>query len=173
MGVEVRVLSGTGRARHLVGPELGRLPSLRHPESSAPGEVAREAVIDARFVAFGFALLVVCAAACGARNPLPTHRDLNAYPTAILDATLVMDGSCLWASNPSGRWLAIWPSGYTLDGVAVASGGQLVAAVGGPVRLGGGEYHAADYDFLRTLMNDDLPMPCRGGDYWLVSGAVP
>jgi hypothetical protein len=122
---------------------------------------------------------VTLIASCGVASPnnggLPTHNDLNGSPAALLEATLVRDGQCLFAqrADPSGRWLPIWPSGFLLTGDAVMNGSAQVAKVGDSVKLGGGEYHESQYDFLRTLMPADVPAGCRGGEYWLVGQVVP
>lgn len=85
------------------------------------------------------------------------------------------DGACLYAQSldPRSRWLPIWPPGFSLTGDVVMNGGAEVAKVGDPVKLGGGEYHESQYDFLRTLMPADVPTACRGGEYWLVGEVVP
>lgn len=106
---------------------------------------------------------------------LPTHNDLDGYPAALLRATLMRDGACLYAQSeePRGRWLPIWPSGFSLTGDVVMGRGGAAAKVGDAVKLGGGEYHESQYDFLRTLMPADVPVGCRGGEYWLVGEVVP
>ena len=117
-------------------------------------------------------------AACGAASPstlgLPAHRDLDGYPAALLVATLVRDGQCLYADDEGrfGRWLPIWPAGFILRGDSVMNHQTQVAKVGDRVNLGGGEYHESDYDFLRTLMSADLPAGCRDSTYWLVSNVT-
>jgi hypothetical protein len=124
------------------------------------------------------ALMVIAwlLSACGAGPPtltsLPTHNDLNSYPAALLEATLVVDGHCVYAEglDGAGRWLPIWPVGFALDGEFIVKGSERVGTIGDQVKLGGGEYHESQYGFLRTLMPDDVPAACRGGEYWLVSG---
>jgi hypothetical protein len=113
--------------------------------------------------------------ACGAANPLPRHRDLDSYPAALLTATLVRSGDCLYADAPDGsdRWLPIWPRSYHLDGDALFDLDMRVATVGDTVPLGGGEYRAVDEDFLRSLMVNDIPTACRIGQYWLVNPSIP
>jgi len=125
--------------------------------------------------------LVLLVTACGGTTPapasaiLPTHRDLDAYPDALLEATLTRDDRCLFATRPDSgeRWLPIWPSGYSMVGDTVMNGTTPVATVGDRVKLGGGEYHETEYDFLRTLMPADVPGDCRVDLYWLVSTVVP
>jgi hypothetical protein len=116
-----------------------------------------------------------CGVASSSRGGLPTHNDLNAYPMALLAATLVRDGECVVVqrADPSGRWLPIWPSGFSLNGDAVMNGSVQVAKVGESVKLVGGEYHESQYDFLFTIMPVDVPADCRGGEYWLVGQVVP
>jgi hypothetical protein len=103
---------------------------------------------------------------------LPTHKELSAYPAALLDATLVREGDCLYADavDPAGRWLPVWPSGFTLNADRLMRGGRTLAKVGGRVKLGGGEYHDSQYQLLRELMPSDIPAACRTDEYWLVSG---
>jgi hypothetical protein len=111
--------------------------------------------------------------AAGSR--LPTHRDLESYPAALLEATLARDGKCLFAVGPDGteRWLPIWPAGFSLVDDVVMKGTERIAAIGDGVRLGGGEYPASDYAFVRTLMTANVAKPCRDGRFWLVSEIVP
>jgi hypothetical protein len=122
---------------------------------------------------------VLVLASCGVIPPdnvgLPTRNDLDGYPAALLEATLVRDGACLVAQGPDprDRWLPIWPPGFSLAGDVVLDGGAEVARVGDVVKLGGGEYHEPEYDVLRTLMPADVPDACRGGAYWLVGEVVP
>ena len=123
-------------------------------------------------LAIGFGL-----AACtiGPSN-LPTHRDLGEGPPAVLEGTLVLANECLLAQGAqgSGRWLVVWPSGFSLRGDVIVDGrGQPMASVGLAVRLVGGEYHESQYEFLRTLMQRDVPDACRGGDYWLAVEVLP
>jgi photosystem II stability/assembly factor-like uncharacterized protein len=107
---------------------------------------------------------------------LPTHRDMTGYPAALLTGTLAFDGQCVWIDDPSGgRHLPVWPGGYglfELGGVLrVKDPANLHSVpIGGQIRVGGGEYHAGpEFDFLRTLMDGDVPVACQTADYWLVS----
>ena len=116
---------------------------------------------------------------------LPTHRDMTSYPSALLTGTLTFDGSCVWIDGSDGiRRLPIWPAGYglfELGGVLrVKDPANLHSVpIGGTIRVGGGEYHAGrEFDFLRSLMDDDVSAACRAAEYWLVSppetaGATP
>jgi hypothetical protein len=105
---------------------------------------------------------------------LPTHRDLDAYPAALLTADLVMDGECVFATNgkTGGRWLPIWPSGYSVANGVISDRDGPVARIGESVELGGGEYHDSRFDFVQTLLVVPIPSSCRGGDYWLVSDVL-
>jgi hypothetical protein len=125
-------------------------------------------------VALAGLVAAACAGGVGSSAGLPTHRDLNGYPAALLEVTLVREGECLYsqASDGNGKWLPVWPSGFGLSGDVVMKGGQRIAAVGDRVKLGGGEYHESEYAFLRSLMTADVPTACRGGDYWLVGEVV-
>lgn len=117
-------------------------------------------------MAMGFGL----AACVFGPSTLPTHRDLGEEQLAVLDGTLVVANGCLFAQGTQGqgRWLVIWPSGFSLRGDLVVDGrGHPKATVGQPVRLLGREYNESQYAFLRTLMEREIPNACREADYWL------
>lgn len=117
--------------------------------------------------------LALTVAACGPVDTnLPTHRDLDNYPGALLEGILRQSGDCLYASTPdgTGRWLLVWPRGFSLkDGTVLDGAGRAVAAIDQAVVLGGGEYHESQYDFLQEVMDGEVPESCRGGEYWLVA----
>ena len=105
---------------------------------------------------------------------LPTHRELNSYPAALLEAMLLREGDCVYAEelHSGTRYLVIWPPGTWLaDGSrpaeVVGRDGNVIAAMGEAVRVGGGEMPSLE--FLRTLLEHDIPEPCVGGHYWLAS----
>lgn len=83
-----------------------------------------------------------------------------------------MTAFALEGDIPEGRWLLVWPPGYSRRGNAIFRGDQRIAADGDTLSLGGGEYHAEQYDFLRTLLATDIPEECRGGAYRLVTEVV-
>ena len=114
-------------------------------------------------------VLTAIVAACTGPSNLPTHVGFNGGPTALLSGQLVQVDECLYIDTPSGRDLLIWPPGFGLveDGVVVG-GGRPVAKVGQPITVGGGEYQARDYAFLRTRMSNDVPASCRDNRFWLV-----
>ena len=105
---------------------------------------------------------------------LPSHKDLPGYPAALLTAELVFDGECLFADSTesAGRWLPIWPRGFALHDRVLTDLNGRVAAIGDTMKLGGGEYHDSDFDFVQTMLVVPIPASCRGGDYWLVSEVV-
>jgi hypothetical protein len=105
---------------------------------------------------------------------LPSHKDLDAYPAALLTAELVVDGDCVFATNAEsgGRWLPIWPAGYSLENGVISDRDGPIARIGEGVKLGGGEYHASQSEFVQTLLVVPIPPSCQGGDYWLVSEVV-
>jgi hypothetical protein len=113
--------------------------------------------------------LIATVAACAGPSNLPTHVGFNGGPTALMSGQLVEVDGCLYIETPSGPDLLIWPPSFALveDGVVVG-GGRPVARVGQPITVGGGEYQARDYDFLRTRMSNDVPAHCRDGRFWLV-----
>jgi hypothetical protein len=83
----------------------------------------------------------------------------------------VVDGECVRAEgiDGQGRWLLIWPPGYSRRGDTVFRGERLAARNGDAVSLTGGEYAADQYGFLRTLISGDIPEACRDGRYYLVT----
>src|SRR5215213_293924 len=105
---------------------------------------------------------------------LPSHKDLNGYPAALLTAELAFEGECVFADSAEsdGRWLPIWPNGFALQDGVIYDRGARVAAIGDVVSLGGGEYHDSDFDFVQSLLVVPVPASCRGGDYWLVGEVV-
>jgi hypothetical protein len=111
----------------------------------------------------------------GPTAALPTHKGLSGGPAALLTATLVADGGCVYASStdPTGRWLPIWPLGFQLDGQSIKNGSDVVAVISGVVKLGGGEYHASQVDFFRTLLTSPIPDACQSDEYWLVTEVIP
>ena len=82
---------------------------------------------------------------------------------------------CVYATSnpPAGRWLPIWPGGFDRDGQSIKDGHTVVASIGTVVKLGGGEYHASEMNFLRTLLISPIPDVCPASEYWLVMEVVP
>jgi hypothetical protein len=110
----------------------------------------------------------------GERIQLPTHRDLNAYPAALLSGQLVREGNCVYVRSQPGSVsdLVVWPSGTSLlvtgnETLIVGRGGERIAAIGEPIELGGGEFELAH---TRTLLETEIPDECVG-PYWLASSA--
>jgi hypothetical protein len=116
------------------------------------------------------AVVLAAAAAMGCSPQgvaLPSHH-LVGGPTAILASRLINTSGCLKAQTDDGhQWMIVWPRGTSLVTDAVFYGGRPYALIGGEVTLGGGEYKDADYEFLRTLLDQELPAHCRSSDYWL------
>jgi hypothetical protein len=104
---------------------------------------------------------------------LPTHRELNAYPAALLVGKLVLDNDCVYAehTNSKQRDLIVWPSGTTLqktdsESIVVGSDGERIAAIGEPIELGGGEFVPRS-----DVMENAVPDGCLG-PYWLAASAT-
>ena len=129
-----------------------------------------------------FISLVVCLvvasslAACSRAGPsapdglfFPTVRRLDAYPAALLTAQLAERSGCLVAGGKGGPVL-LWPDGYTAktspDGrtQVLDEDGTVVATVGEPLMLGGGQV-GASFD---TTAFQQTPEAC-GHHYWLVA----
>ena len=99
----------------------------------------------------------------------PTVRRLDAYPAALLTAQLAERSGCLVAGVKHGSVL-LWPDGYTAktgpDGrtQVLDENGTVVATVGEPLMLGGGEV-GASFD---TQAFQQTREGC-GHHYWLVA----
>lgn len=99
----------------------------------------------------------------------PTVRRLDAYPSALLTAQLAERSGCLVAGGKGGSVL-LWPDGYTAKTgpngrtQVLDENGTVVATVGEPLMLGGGEV-GASFD---TQAFRQTPTAC-GHHYWLVA----
>jgi hypothetical protein len=111
--------------------------------------------------------------ASGSGVTLPARRPANGFPAALFEGQLQRDGRCVYGVPIQGeRELIIWPPGALLiDDAVVVDGGRF--PLGSRVRIGGGEYNEKDYDFLRTLLANDVAPECRGGPYWYGSEVRP
>lgn len=72
----------------------------------------------------------------------PRHSLWGAGPTGLFEGELVEEDGCIRTSGEGGATV-VWPPGYSLqlnDGRLEIHGGGHVAAMGEPVRLGGGWY---------------------------------
>jgi hypothetical protein len=87
---------------------------------------------------------------------------------ALIIATLVLDGRCLYLQNPGGRVLVLWPAGATLariDGnVAVQLGGRTFP-VGEEMRAGGGEVR----NTVLEQVDGDIIEECVTDPVWVMS----
>lgn len=104
---------------------------------------------------------------------LPTHRDLgSAGPAALQRGTIVATGQCVVLEEAVQhlKWVILWPPGYSYRAPAILDDrGIQIAQLGEIVDLVGGEYHDAQYEFLKTLLVTEPLAACRGGDYWLAT----
>ena len=87
--------------------------------------------------------------------------------SAVLGAELTNDNGCLRLSH---RDWVIWPPGYKLsvrEGIQVFNaGGQMVAQVGSPLTLGGGNFPDQS---INQVLAEPLPEQCGTGPFWLAS----
>jgi hypothetical protein len=140
-----------------------------------------------RSLGTGVAITTALAAAC-AKGPtapdglfFPTVPRSDAYPAAMLTATLAEQSGCLFASSGHDRWLLLWPEGYSArtaqDGrVEVLDEDQaVIGAVGETIEVGGGETNpvevggvAAADEWAERLTGGTIPPAC-GHLYWIVS----
>ena len=130
-----------------------------------------------RFISLAVSLVVTTSlVACSRSEPsapdglfFPTVRRLDAYPDALLTSQLVERSGCLVGGGKGGSVL-LWPDGYTAktgpDGrtQVLDENGTVVATVGEPLMLGGGQV-GASFD---TLAFQQTPEAC-GHHYWLVA----
>lgn len=102
---------------------------------------------------------------------IPTYGPMNAYPTAEIQGTLVVDGGCLWIDSGQERSLVLWPEGTFVteqDGGRVVREGGRTVPIGIPVQSGGGQYGEDNYEFVVDLIGEEIPAPCQAaGLYWL------
>jgi hypothetical protein len=122
-----------------------------------------------------WAVAAVVAVACSGTSgqQLPAHHLGDTAPAATQDGVLTTDGTCVLLEAPVAQlWTVIWPPGYTLNGSAVRSSSGAAATLGIKTTLSGGEYKQNQYDFVRSLMDQDLPSSCRTHDFWLATGIV-
>ena len=130
-----------------------------------------------RFVSLAACLVIApLLVACTRTEPsapdalfFPTVRRLDAYPSALLTSQLVERSGCLVGGGKGGSGL-LWPDGYTArtgpDGwtQVLDENGTVVATVGEPLMLGGGEV-GASFD---TTAYQQTPDACSH-HYWLVA----
>jgi hypothetical protein len=96
----------------------------------------------------------------------------RAFPSALADGTLILEGGCLRLQE--GGYLILWPpqvslsrSGESIQVVDAESG--KTARVGEKVRLGGGEVQAGAP--ILNELREPVPDGCPG-PYWLASGIL-
>ena len=93
-------------------------------------------------------------------------------PGALIEGTLVRVGPCLFVRWESGEEdLVVWPGWFRVvsDNTAVADDRGHRALVGGPIRMGGGQF---PWDLIseNVLVGPLPPLECRRDTYWLSSG---
>lgn len=97
----------------------------------------------------------------------------SSYMEALLPGTLVVDAGCLRVQTENGdSYLVIWQPDYFLndnDGQVevLDRDGEVVATVGEPIQMGGGE--ASQFD--ETQLNEPVPDGCSG-PYWFMGQLV-
>ncbi len=102
--------------------------------------------------------------------PLPTRR---ASMAALIEGLLVVDKRCLRVIDGDTSYLPIWPAGVslyqadTLIEIHTAQG-QIVARVGEPIFLGGGEVPADALPEVIEPVIQPVPADCPG-PYWVVA----
>lgn len=109
----------------------------------------------------------------------PRHslRPPDPHPTGGLKGLVTLKGGCIWIEPDHKLWmfLALWPPDSLprkADDVleVVDASGQVVAAVGKPVGVAGGEI--ADPAIIARTIGGEPPPPCRGHKAWLVTGPL-
>ncbi len=117
----------------------------------------------------GTLLLAVSVVACkpATSSNLPTH-NLAGGPAAQLESvSLALDGNCLVVGSGASEWLAIWPSGYRLDGDLLMNGLDRVAATGDVLTVTGGSF--SSYEDVQAMLVTPVPPTCRARPYWVVA----
>jgi hypothetical protein len=117
--------------------------------------------------------------ACSAPEPAPSGAPLpviaqyreasNAFPTALMVGTVVEQDGCIRVrtdDDPRGH-LLVWQPGHRIrrngEQVEIVDGrGEVIARVGGPINIGGGEMPAVE-NYLKA----PIPPACSG-PYWMV-----
>lgn len=109
-----------------------------------------------------------------AESNLPTYARTAGGPAALLTGELALDDDCLIVVGPEDfTWLVVWPRNYSMrEGTLLRDGSSAIAQVGDVVSIGGGEYKAEHYDFLRTELGAMIPESCRRDRYWLATTVV-
>ena len=103
---------------------------------------------------------------------LPTYPPMDIRPLAGLGGRLVQVGGCLWFERDSGRALALWPPGTTIErdgsSLTVVDPGGARAVVGTNVVATGGAYGPEHYEMVVELIGEPVPEGCRGDDHYLL-----
>ena len=97
----------------------------------------------------------------------PRH-SLWGGPTALYEGTLVERAGCILTESGS---TVVWPPGYWVSidaGRPVVHGIGLEIRMGGPIRLGGGEY---DREQLASVASNAAQTPCPE-PFFLTTGLV-
>ncbi len=110
----------------------------------------------------------------------PTVPIGDAYPAAQFLGSLEVVEGCLFLTDGSERWLALWPEGYRVErresSIYVRDrSGTVIATEGEQLLLGGGESRGievggteAAHAWARDLTGQTIPERC-GHLYWIVS----
>lgn len=101
----------------------------------------------------------------------PTTKDMNGYPTALIEGALQERDGCVFIESQGHLALVLWPEGFRAE-----RGGRDLRILGGfghperrtgqPLELGGGE---AELPFAEELIGEPIPSRCRAGGYWIAS----
>jgi hypothetical protein len=101
----------------------------------------------------------------------PTTRDMNSYPSALIEGTLQERDGCVFIESQENLLLVLWPEGFRVerDGAQlriVGGIGHPEPRTGQPLELGGG---SADLPFAQELIGEPIPSRCRAAGYWIAS----
>jgi hypothetical protein len=114
----------------------------------------------------------------------PTYEAEGPHPGALLDGTLEVEGRCVYLAKDGERWLGLWPNDLRAelagDRVRIVDrDGRVLAAEGGPIRVGGGERRASELggfealeSWFAEISGTTIPTGC-GHLTWQVSGIEP
>jgi hypothetical protein len=121
------------------------------------------------------ALGLFVGASCFSKAPegvfFPTTHDMNAYPTALIEGTLLARDGCVFIESEGQLLLVLWPEGFRIERngkqLRILGGiGHPERRTGQPVELGGG---GTEFSFAEELIGEPIPSRCRAASYWIAS----
>ena len=118
-------------------------------------------------------VLVLLLVACGSSTVeifFPVQKSGLDQMDALLEGNLELVDGWLRVQSSDSDYLVIWPYGFSVQGegkeIQVLDGdSQVVAIVGEPIRVGGGE---STVEIVESYIGKSLPDDCAG-PFWIIS----